>query len=85
MKLRQVLSDIKYELAEVVFAKELDETHRRAFNAGVVYATRKISFEADINANKVIMTKTEKKGYEKCLMIIQTSRERLKHLTGAPL
>ena len=85
MKLRQVLSDIKYELAEVVFAKELDETHRRAFNAGVVYATRKISFEADINLDKLIMTKTEKKGYEKCLQIIQDAKTRLKHLTGAPL
>jgi hypothetical protein len=85
LKIRQALADIKYELAEVVFAKELDETHRRAFNAGVVYATRKISFEADLNLEKIIMTKTEKKGYEKCLQIVQDAKTKLKFLTGAPL
>jgi hypothetical protein len=83
MLMNAFIREAKYRIADVLFARELDETHNRAFKAGVAYAVHKISFDTDINVEKIKMTKVERKGYEKCQQVIKDSRVRIQHQTKA--
>lgn len=77
MNLKTVFSEFKYQIADKVFARQLDETHKRAFIAGVEYAVRNISFDAEIQIEKIQLTKVERKGYEKCQQVIQDTKKRV--------
>jgi len=79
----QFIKEIKFQIADKVFSRELDETHDRAFRAGVAYAVRKISFDSDIQIEKIQMTKVERKGYEKCQQVIQDTRKTIQRQTRA--
>ena len=77
MNLKMVFREFKYQIADKVFGRELDETHKRAFIAGVEYAVRNISFDSEIQIDKIQLTKVERKGYEKCQQVIQDTRKRI--------
>lgn len=77
MNLKMVFREFKYQIADRVFKRELDETHKRAFIAGVEYAVRNISFDSEIQIDKIQLTKVERKGYEKCQQVIQDTRKRI--------
>lgn len=77
MNLKMVFREIKYQIADKLFARELDETHKRAFIAGVEYAVRNISFDCEVQIDKIQLTKVERKGYEKCQQVIQDTRKRV--------
>lgn len=77
MNLKMAFREFKYQIADKVFKRELDETHKRAFIAGVEYAVRNISFDSEIQIDKIQLTKVERKGYEKCQQVIQDTRKRI--------
>jgi len=71
MKLRIALAEIKYQIADKFFAKELDEAYDMGMRVGAEFATRTLSFRVSLNSEKVKMTPTEKKGYEKAIQVIE--------------
>lgn len=71
MKLISVLRELKYQIADKLFAKELDEAYDMGIRAGAEFATRTLSFRVNLNSEKVKMTPTEKKGYSKALQVIE--------------
>ena len=70
-------------LGELMFAKELDATHDRAFRAGMLHAFAKFKFDADTKMMSKQMTKTELKGYQRCLDQIDITRSKLIYTTGS--
>jgi hypothetical protein len=77
------IKEIKFQIADKLFTRELDETHDRAFRAGVAYAVHKFSFDADIQIEKIKMTKVERKGYEKCQQVMKDTRKTIQRQTKA--
>jgi hypothetical protein len=71
MKLIDGLRELKYQIADKLFAKELDEAYDMGIRAGAEFATRTLSFRVNLNSEKVKMTPTEKKGYSKALQVIE--------------
>lgn len=80
---REMLKDIKYEIADKLFKKDMDEAFEMGIREGATFATRKINFEASLQLDKIQMTKTEKKGYLKALQVIEDMRKEIKDETGA--
>ena len=85
MKLRVALSEIKYQIADKLFAKELDEAYSMGIRVEAEYATRIISFRVNLNSEKIKLTKTEKQGFLKALDIIQDCKPQIEEKTGATL
>lgn len=71
MKVIEALKELKYQIADKLFAKELDEAYDMGIRAGAEFATRTLSFRVNLNSEKVKMTPTEKKGYSKALRVIE--------------
>lgn len=71
MKFLDGLRELKYQVADKLFAKELDEAYDMGIRAGAEFATRTLSFRVNLNSEKVKMTPTEKKGYAKALQVIE--------------
>lgn len=85
MKLKIALSELKYQIADKLFAKELDEAYGMGMRIGAEFATRIISFRVNLNSEKIKLTKTEKQGYLKALDIIQDCKPHIEDKTGATL
>lgn len=85
MKLRVVLGELKYQIADKLFAKELDEAYGMGMRVGAEYAARIISFRVNLNSEKIKLTKTEKAGYLKALDVIQDCKPQIEEKTGATL
>ena len=85
MKLKVVLSELKYQIADKLFAKELDEAYSMGMRVGAEYAARIISFRVNLNSEKIKLTKTEKQGYLKALDVIQDCKPQIEEKTGATL
>lgn len=85
MKLKIALSELKYQIADKLFAKELDEAYGMGMRVGAEYAARIISFRVNLNSEKVKLTKTEKQGYLKALDVIQDCKPQIEEKTGATL
>lgn len=85
MKLKTVLSELKYQIADKLFAKELDEAYGMGMRVGAEYAARIISFRVNLNSEKIKLTKTEKQGYLKALDVIQDCKPQIEEKTGATL
>jgi hypothetical protein len=71
MKFLDGLGEFKYQIADKLFAKELDEAYDMGIRMGAEFATRTLSFRVSLNSEKVKMTPTEKKGYEKAIQVIE--------------
>lgn len=85
MKLKTALSELKYQIADKLFAKELDEAYGMGMRVGAEYAARIISFRVNLNSEKIKLTKTEKQGYLKALDVIQDCKPQIEEKTGATL
>lgn len=85
MKLRVALAELKYQIADKLFTKELDEAYAMGMRIGAEYVTRIISFRVNLNSEKIKLTKTEKQGYLKALDIIQDCKPQIEEKTGATL
>lgn len=85
MKLKIALSELKYQIADKLFAKELDEAYGMGMRVGAEYAARIISFRVNLNSEKIKLTKTEKQGYLKALDVIQDCKPQIEEKTGATL
>lgn len=85
MKLKIALSELKYQIADKLFAKELDEAYGMGMRVGAEYAARIISFRVNLNSEKIKLTRVEKQGYLKALNVIQDCKPQIEEKTGATL
>lgn len=72
-------------LADTFFSRELDKTHDRAFRAGVAHALAKVKFDLDTKLTTLEMSKTELKGFQRCMDQVENTRSKLIYTTGARL
>lgn len=77
-------SDFKYEVADLLFGKELDEAYAMGITQGAEYATRKLSFEVNLK-RQLKLTKTEERGYDKAIDAIERVKPEIAKSTGALL
>jgi len=75
-------SDLKYEVADKLFGKELDEAYKDGISIGAEYATRKLSFEVSLK-NHLTLTKVESRGYDHALAAIVRAKDEIRKTTGA--
>lgn len=85
MKISKAWRDLKYQIADKLFAFELDEAYDMGIRVGAEYATHVISFRTSLNSEKIQLTKTEKKGYEKALQVIQDCKPQIEEKCKAYL
>ena len=81
MKIRN-WSDFKYELADLIFGKELDSAYKDGIRIGAEFATRKLSFEVSLKRH-LTLTKVESRGYDHALAAIVRAKEDIRTSTGA--
>lgn len=82
MTLREVLSEIKYQIADKLFTKELDEAYDMGIRIGAEFATRKLSFEVNLK-RQLKLTKVEERGYEYAIDAIKRVKPEIARTTGA--
>lgn len=85
MRHTTLFRQIKDALAELFFRRDLDETHDRALRYGIEQAVKTLSFHLEVQKEKIKMTPTERKGYEKAQQVFADTRIRLASHTGADL
>lgn len=85
MTIRQAWQTMKYQIADKLFAYELDEAYDMGIRVGAEYATHVISFRVNLNSEKIKLTKTEKQGYEKALQVIQDCKPQIEEKCKAYL
>ena len=78
-------NDIKYEIADKLFARELDEAYNAGIRIGAEYATKKISFRLRAAKESTKLTKTQEVGYAKALEMVQEVKPEITRQTGAML
>lgn len=82
MTFREVLSEIKYQIADKLFCKELDEAYSMGIRAGAEFATRKLSFEVNLK-RQLKLTKVEERGYEYAIEAVKRVKPEIARTTGA--
>lgn len=75
-------SDFKYEVADFLFGKELDDAYEMGIRAGAEFATRKLSFEVNLK-RQLKLTKTEERGYDYAIDAIKRVKPEIARRTGA--
>lgn len=75
-------SDFKYEVADFLFGKELDDAYEMGIRAGAEFATRKLSFEVNLK-RQLKLTKTEERGYDYAIDAIKRVKPEIARTTGA--
>lgn len=85
MTIRQGWRNFKYAIADKLFAYELDEAYDMGIRMGAEYATHVISFRTSLNAEKIKLTKVEKKGYEKAIDVINDCKPQIEEKCKAYL
>jgi len=83
MTLIETLREIKYQVADKLFCKEMDEAFQMGVREGATFATRMISTDLSVKEMRIQMTKTEKKGYQKAQDLVADCRKEIKSQTGA--
>lgn len=78
-------SDLKYEIADLLFGRELDESYEMGIRVGAEYAARTISFRVGAKEASQDLTKTQKIGYDKANQIVQDCKPDIERTTGATL
>lgn len=66
------MSELKYWIADRLFSRELDDAFRLGVKSGVNQAASTIAFR--VGLKRVVMTKTEEKGYDKALQNLAAAR-----------
>ena len=77
-------SDFKYEIADKLFGKELDEAYKMGMRIGSEWATHKVSFEVSLKRN-LRLTKTEARGYDQAIAAVDRVKPEIAKRTGAML
>lgn len=77
-------SDFKFELAELLMGKQLDEAYKQGITIGAEYATRKLSFEVSLKRG-LELTKTEQRGYDHAIEAVARVKPEITLQTGAML
>lgn len=77
--------ELKYQIADKLFAYELDEAYDMGIRMGAEYATHVISFRTSLNSEKIKLTKVEKKGYEKAIEVINDCKPQIEEKCKAYL
>lgn len=85
MTIRQAWRSFKYQIADKLFAYELDEAYDMGIRMGAEYATHVISFRTKLNSEKIKLTKVEKQGYEKAIQVIQDCKPQIEEKCKAYL
>ena len=75
-------SDFKYEVADFLFAKQMDSAYKDGIRIGAEYATRKLSFEVGLK-RRLSLTKVESRGYDHAFVAINRAKEEIRNKTGA--
>jgi len=75
-------SVLKDEVAELLFAKQLDEAYKDGIRIGAEFATRKLSFEVSLKRH-LTLTKVESRGYDHAFVAINRAKEEIRNTTGA--
>jgi len=70
------------EVAELLFAKQLDEAYKDGIRIGAEFATRKLSFEVSLKRH-LTLTKVESRGYDHAFVAINRAKEEIRNTTGA--
>ena len=83
MRALTLAKELKEQLADWFFSRELDETHDRALRYGMEQATRILSFQLETQKEKIKMTPTELKGYEKAQAVFAETRASIRGNFGA--
>tara|TARA_R110000822_G_scaffold74506_4_gene179000 strand:+ start:3845 stop:4096 length:252 start_codon:yes stop_codon:yes gene_type:complete len=74
----------KYEIADFLFKKQMDEVYTQGLRAGAEYASRKMSFSIrNLDISK--MTKTQRIGYDASLAALIDAKKDVMRDTGADL
>lgn len=81
--MKQTISDLKYEIADWLFGKQLDEAYEMGIRVGAEYATRTISFRVGLKGDSEEMTKTQKIGYQLASDVVQSCKPDIAKTTGA--
>lgn len=82
MNLRIDWAELKYQIADKLFCKELDEAYAMGISQGAEYATRKLSFEVNLKRH-LKLTKVEERGYQHAIDAIQRVKPEIARTTGA--
>lgn len=77
-------SDFKYEVADKLFTKQLDEAFKDGIKMGAETATHKLSFEVKLK-RRLTLTKTEERGYNYAIAAIDRVKPEIAKITGARL
>lgn len=73
-----MLEDLRYNIADKLFARELDDAFDMGKREGARVATRKISFV--INLKNKDLTKAQQVGYDKALVALHTAKEEVEQI-----
>lgn len=82
--MRRDWSLFKYELADFLFGKQLDEAYSEGMREGAQFASRKLSM-AVRNLEASQMTKTQRIGHQKSMEAIYEAKKEVMRKTGAQL
>lgn len=74
---------MKAKLAELLFAKELDEVYAEGITEGARYATGHLHTRLYARKNFLDMTKTQQAGYEKAIKVVRDAKHDVRGKTGA--
>lgn len=83
MKTTSNWRELKYMIADKLFAYELDEAYAHGVKAGAEFAARTISFQLGLKESTQELTKTQKIGYDKANEVVQSCKEDIRNTTGA--
>lgn len=75
--------EFKYQIADFIFRKELDEAFDMGKKHGAEYATKKISGRLSMPSPKEELTKTQLIGYDKANQLVQACKYDIRVNTGA--
>ena len=74
----------KYEIADFLFKKQLDEAYEQGMRVGAEYASRMLSFSVR-NLDTSKMTKTQKIGHEASMAAVIEAKKDVMRKTGIDL
>ena len=75
-------SDFKYEVADFLFAKQMDSAYKDGIRIGAEFATRKLSFEVSLKRH-LTLTRTEERGYDHAIAAVARIKPEIASQTGA--
>lgn len=77
--------ELKYQIADRLFAKELDDAYHMGLRYGTEYSTRTLLFHVKLEREKKGLTPAQRVGYEKAIARMEELRKVIKQKTGAYL